>query len=208
MKRIYLARHGETVGNVQKFSQLPTTELTDKGHDGAKALAQRLSSLDIDALLVSPYTRAQQTASYVEADKGIVAETIDSLHELVRPTEVVGKVYNEETLQMYQKYFDEFWLEEMTMTGAENYRVVTDRVAQTLQIIRSRSEESIAVVAHGDFIRFMVTYVLVQKNDPVMLRQVYDSLVRINNVGITVLEDDGESMKVKMYNDHSHFADN
>lgn len=72
MRRIFLVRHGESEGNVDKnvYKTVGDHEvkLTERGHRQAKEAAAFLANtLDYDStrLWVSPYTRARETASHI-----------------------------------------------------------------------------------------------------------------------------------------------
>lgn len=56
--------------------------LTEKGHAEARALAESLHNVPIDAIYVSPMGRARHTMEYTARIKGIAPTTLDWLHEL------------------------------------------------------------------------------------------------------------------------------
>jgi len=209
MKTVYLVRHGETDGNLKQYSQLPSTELSPKGHEGATALADRIANLEVDLLVASPYTRAQQTAEYVSKKVNLPVTTVESFHENMRPEAVRGKTYNEGTQDIYKQYNEDVWLKEKTLIGMENFHDVLERMKQSLTFLESQPQNDIVVVSHGDFLRFFISHILLGQSDNLIEnRKVYDSFVRLSNVAITVIEHNQEKWTVKMYNDHSHFADN
>lgn len=72
MTTLYLARHGETVDNVNKIMQGQTQgTLTDKGKEQAAELRDRLLATHIDAILSSDLKRSMDTASIVAGTRGI-----------------------------------------------------------------------------------------------------------------------------------------
>lgn len=63
---IFLVRHGETKGNIEKKLQGSlNTPLTDKGIAQAKRLKERLANFEIDLAFTSPLTRAKKTCEYI-----------------------------------------------------------------------------------------------------------------------------------------------
>lgn len=60
--RVYLARHGESVGNATG-ERLYNPELTDRGWRQSQALSRRLSAVGCDRVIASPLIRALQTAA-------------------------------------------------------------------------------------------------------------------------------------------------
>ena len=206
MKKIYLVRHGETVGNVEKFSQLPDTELTHKGREGAQALAARFKDVPVDLLLASPFTRAQQTAERIGEVAKLSVETIDAVHELLRPESVVGKIWNDEVGKIYMQYLKEMWTESSDMEGAENYKDILSRCDAAKKFLDESEAKNIVVVSHGDFLRFFITVLLVGRNaSPEVLESTFWSLGRISNVGVSLVSVDGDKWKLDIYNDKSHF---
>lgn len=206
MKKVYFVRHGETVGNVAGYSQLPETELSDGGHAGAAALAERLAHITIDELIASPYVRAQQTAGYISEKLALQIETYDEIHEILRPSAIRGKIVDDEIALIYDQYDKEYWNKNSSMEGMENVFSVQQRVKKTLSFIESKSAENILIVSHGEFIRNLITYVLVgEVGSWDSYQAVYDGFVRMSNVAINeiVLKEGG--WNVVSYNDHSHF---
>ena len=208
MKRVYLVRHGQTVGNLEQFSQTSDTPLTEAGHEGARAVADRFSSLDVGQLLVSPFTRAQQTAGYISEKIDIPITTLDSLHENLRPEAMRGKTYNEDTKDIFEGYYDNFWSDVSQYEGAESFSDILERIKSSLKSFEEQEADSIAVVSHGDFLRMLVSHVLADQSDDIGMHQkISDSMVRLSNVAITVIEKNEDKWQLKIYNDHAHFAE-
>lgn len=62
---IILVRHGETALNVSRVLQPPDTPLSQRGQSQARAVALRLSSEPVAALVSSDLLRARQTADVI-----------------------------------------------------------------------------------------------------------------------------------------------
>lgn len=63
---IYVLRHGQTDYNVRNVYQGQIdVPLNDVGIEQAKEIAKKFNGIKVDAILVSPLTRAKQTAQYV-----------------------------------------------------------------------------------------------------------------------------------------------
>ena len=92
---LYLVRHGETLGNQQKFHQSPDTPLTDIGLFQAERLAYRFKKIKIDALFSSPYHRTQQTAQKIAAQIKLSIITNSLFREFLRPKEIWGNIFNQ-----------------------------------------------------------------------------------------------------------------
>jgi broad specificity phosphatase PhoE len=77
---IYLIRHGETALNASRILQPADTPLSDEGFFQAQALARRLKSLKVDAILTSDLRRALQTSQSIVAERPPAREVALRLH--------------------------------------------------------------------------------------------------------------------------------
>lgn len=65
---LYMARHGQTVWNVNnRVCGITDVELTEKGKEQAKALAYEVGCKDINLIITSPLKRAVETSQIVSA---------------------------------------------------------------------------------------------------------------------------------------------
>lgn len=79
---IYLVRHGETVDNARQIMQGQTHgELNQRGREQAEAVAQRLASEQIDAVVASDLHRAVQTAEIIAVQHSLPVLTTPLLRE-------------------------------------------------------------------------------------------------------------------------------
>jgi probable phosphoglycerate mutase len=81
--RLIFTRHGESEANILKIisnRNLPHP-LTEKGHQQASLLADRLTPLKIVAIYTSPILRAQQTANILAQKLGLPVQLADALRE-------------------------------------------------------------------------------------------------------------------------------
>jgi ribonuclease H / adenosylcobalamin/alpha-ribazole phosphatase len=77
-----LVRHGETPLSVERrFSGTGDPELSDLGRAQARATAERLAALDVDAVVTSPRARARATADAIATALGIEATVDDAVAE-------------------------------------------------------------------------------------------------------------------------------
>ena len=78
---LLLIRHGETALNVSRVLQPAATPLSERGLAQAQALAQRLKSASIGAILSSDLPRALQTAQAIAAACSVPIATSPLLQE-------------------------------------------------------------------------------------------------------------------------------
>lgn len=80
--KLYVARHGQTVWNAQnKVCGITDVELTEKGIDQAKKLADLVQNYNIDIIISSPLKRAVETSKIVADKNNIVMQIEESLIE-------------------------------------------------------------------------------------------------------------------------------
>ena len=81
MKRIFLIRHGSTLGNEQLTHQTAETPLSENGLAQARLLGERFKNLSADIILASSMRRAQQTAHAIAETTGLSIVSSDLLVE-------------------------------------------------------------------------------------------------------------------------------
>jgi 2,3-bisphosphoglycerate-dependent phosphoglycerate mutase len=78
---LLLIRHGETALNVARVLQPADTPLSERGLAQARALAARLASMNVRAVVSSDLPRTVQTAQTISAATGAPVETTPLLQE-------------------------------------------------------------------------------------------------------------------------------
>jgi broad specificity phosphatase PhoE len=78
---LLLIRHGETALNVARVLQPADTPLSARGIAQAEALASRLATMNVRAIVSSDLPRALRTAQAIAAATGAAIETTTLLHE-------------------------------------------------------------------------------------------------------------------------------
>ena len=82
LPRVTLLRHGEPDWAPSAGATVSDPGLTGFGHVQAQAAAKALAAERIDAIYVSPLSRAQQTAEPLAAASGVTPITVDDLAEI------------------------------------------------------------------------------------------------------------------------------
>jgi probable phosphoglycerate mutase len=174
--RITLIRHGEPDWTPANGTSVTDPSLTPFGVAQAKATARRLADEDIEAIYVSPYRRAQETAAPLAEVTGLSPVTVDRLAE-------VGVAVDGLTQEEVDRYFvdgsrrplDEHW---NGWPGAETFHEFHDRVTAAVTEVLGRhgcrpiqqndftiwelaeKKPQIAVVAHGGTNAVALTHLL------------------------------------------------
>ena len=184
MKILHFIRHAEGTHNVKKQYKNPANldaSLTLKGIQQCRdfASADTLTSNDVDCIIVSPMTRALQTAQYclenvirnpISNDLPIVAheewrETVNYVCDQRRDTTILKSEFPFVDFQHLQYEKDPIWdkyeLELGSATEHKSHRESNDdaaleaRVRAAWDVLANRQEKSIAIVGHSAFFLHM-----------------------------------------------------
>lgn len=81
--RVFLARHGQTDGNLNRRAQGWTdTPLNETGRTHAALLAERLAGVHLDAIYSSTLSRSRETAQAVAAGRTVAVTSVPGLREI------------------------------------------------------------------------------------------------------------------------------
>jgi len=137
MTKLLLARHGETVDNVNQIMQGQTQgELTENGRLQAERLAEELRGQQIDAIVASDLKRAIDTATIVARPHRLTVETTPLLRE---------RDWGDFTGRFIPDLKNETWPD-----NVESLETLRDRARRFLQYVALRwPEQTVVAVGHG-----------------------------------------------------------
>jgi 2,3-bisphosphoglycerate-dependent phosphoglycerate mutase len=151
---LYIIRHGEAVCNVEGIvgGRNGCQGLTDRGHEQARRLQERLARAEIkaDALYASPLPRARQTAEAASAGLHLPIQWDEEFEE-IRPGVADGLTY----AQAREKYAvpNRNPVHEPLSPGGESWAQFFARVGTAFtRVLRQHEGESVVIVAHGGII--------------------------------------------------------
>jgi broad specificity phosphatase PhoE len=157
---IYLARHGQTTGDVEKrYGGDYDDHLTVLGRSQSSQLAELLSSEGIEQLFASPRIRAQETAEIIAEKLGLIATTLDGFRERNAYGVLTGLTKKEAKA----KYPDQVELlnnAHNTVSGGEEYIPFRQKITSALDDVSRVTADKIAVVTHGGPIRLIFRDIL------------------------------------------------
>jgi broad specificity phosphatase PhoE len=150
---ILLARHGESDWNAaRRWQGHADRPLTEKGREQARALAERLAHVELDAVFSSDLRRAADTAAEVARAQGIEAVELQGLREVD-----VGSwsgLTREEAEQRFPAGFARWQKGFPGWDDGESYEEMTSRVLDAvLGVARAHEGGRALVVSHGGPIR-------------------------------------------------------
>ncbi|MHB8520941.1 MAG: histidine phosphatase family protein [Limisphaerales bacterium] len=162
MTRLLLVRHAEVEVRYHRiFGGRIDMELSPRGHEQARSLADYLCRWRLDAIYASPMKRVQQTLAPL-ADRHLPSPVILPDLREVDFGAWTGHSWEEVKHKFSVRAFD--WLEKIE-TGeipeAEPVQQFRDRVEISLKrVLRERAGRTVAVVSHGGVIRMMLALLL------------------------------------------------
>lgn len=137
---LLLARHGETVDNVNRIMQGQTPgRLTPHGEEQARALARELAGRRIDVFVSSDLKRAVDTCAIVAAGHGVPREAI------VQTPLLRERDWGSFTGRYIPDLKDAVWTDDIETVDA-----MRRRAASFIELIRSRyAGKTVLAVGHG-----------------------------------------------------------
>jgi len=152
VRALFLARHGEAVSNVRgTVSGIPPGEgLTATGRDEARALAAALSGVSVDLGVATEFLRTQETLALALDGRDVPRIVFPLLNE------IRFGAFDGGPLPDYRRWA---WSEEPDVLppgDGESRAGVAARVADGLDALVGREEESIFVVSHALPVRYVL----------------------------------------------------
>ena len=185
---MYFTRHGESVNNVADRALEPTPangdSLSERGWAQARGLGERLRGEGIEAILASPYGRAQETAQAIGDVLGLPYETDEDLYEVRQSDAYRAASPN------YLGTGHISWMvgapPDHAEPGAESFNAIVERVGRVQGRLEGRSERLLCV-SHWGFLHFFAGVSLFREAfSPAHLPALY-RMSHINT-GITLFE--------------------
>jgi broad specificity phosphatase PhoE len=199
--RFIVIRHAETPASLERrFVGSTDVDLTDHGFECAKALAQRLRQVRIDALHVSPLRRCQQTAEAITAVTGRKATIVPELRECA-----FGVLEGFTLQEAADKFGDDLaaWFggEDTCPPDGETWSAVGERIKEWFESAAERYDgRTVCAVTHGGPILTLARQVT---------KSPYSSMVvfEIDPCSITVVQQRGDLWRLRLWNDTTHLRD-
>jgi len=206
-KHVYFVRHGQSESNVDGIIRGREAKLTEKGREQAQAVAERFSTIDIDALITSPFVRAAHTAGIIGDRIGLTPEPIDLFGEWLDSSHLHG-LSREHALA---KEMDEFIT---SMAHDHHFRrgdeeTFAERVARAglaLKFLEAHEADRLCVVSHG---AFLVILLGVMTFGAEFRKKEFGNMFwrfQLSNTGITYAVRKDPQWELITWNDQSHLG--
>lgn len=207
--RLYCIRHGQSVGNVQKLYFQPSDEaLSELGVHQANIVAKRLQKVQIDEIITSDYTRAQQTGEIINKKLKKKISHTPLLRERTGNSLLKDLPWDNPAVQEYFQKLKTAKDMNFKEHDEETVQELFDRAAQFLDFVSKRDASHIAVVTHGIFLNTLAQLVTIGKeNINASLSQHFFAHTWVSNTGITVFEEwTPGDWYMLTWNDHAHLS--
>ena len=200
MARIILLRHAHSIANESGIlaGQLPGISLSKKGSQQAIDLVDRIGKVSFDSIRMSPMQRCQETlAPWLESahSNGLKRFILDEKLIEMNYGSWSGKKLNSLAKQPLWKIIQKTPSKVEFPQGERMTAMQKRAVASVEEAVLERSKGTHLFVSHGDVIKAMVASLLKMKLDN------FQSLV-IDPASITMLEYDGDSARLILFNDN------
>jgi len=200
--RVFLVRHGHTLLSAEdRFAGETNVELSEKGREEARLLAQRLKGEKIAAIYASPLHRTIDTARIIAVPHDLQVQTCDGFREISH-----GHWEGMKRHEVEEKFAEEMaeWEKDpytFAPAGGESGLAVTARALPALiDLVRKHPGESILIVSHKATIRLLLSSLL--GFDPRRYRDNLDQKPAALNI---VDFRDPTRARLTLFNDTSHY---
>jgi probable phosphoglycerate mutase len=196
---IYLARHGETIWNLEKrYQGSGDSPLTDLGKQQAHLLAGYLKNIHFDQIVSSPAGRAKQTAEILKGDRKQNIIINSGFAEInVGPWE--GKYYYDTEIEQTELY-QAFWNSPQLYKPdyGESFSEVGQRTFSALQELTKENQgKTILIVSHAIAIKS-----LLNKIEGRSLEDFWR--IKMFQTSLSIIESINGSIKVIQYGSTEH----
>ena len=158
--KLFVARHGQTAWNAQnKVCGITDVELTEKGIEQAKELADIVKKHNIDTIISSPLKRAIKTSRIVADKNNITLQIEESLIE-----------QNYGIYEGVDRKNDNFLANKRNFAyrypNGESMMQVAYRIYGLIDKIKAQYQgKNVLIISHGGVCRIIRTYFIDMSND-------------------------------------------
>ncbi len=206
MKLIYFIRHGESEANVG--IQGSVNPLTEKGTEQVGIIAGRLKNVRIGKLIRTSKARSIQTAEAISKIKNIPADENDLFIERVGEFEMMYEFKHLSVSELTEKMREKLQNSHWNYEKQELFESLKERVKKATEYLETISEDRVAIVTHGAFLKVLVAYFIFKDSLTEEQAVLFMKGTATTNTGITVCKFNKEKREWRLitWNDESHLT--
>ncbi len=203
--RLYIVRHGLTVGNKGQIIQDAHDPLSEEGQAQARFVAEKLKQFPLDSIVTSSFSRAKETAEIINSVLGKELIITDLAREVPYPTVVHGKPHAHPDAVaikelVKQNLHDPDWKH----SDEESFNDLCQRVDDFMALVTATGHENVLVITHGNFLKQIVAHLLLgELLNPALLHRIRQNFLS-KNTGITIIEQRDDHWALVTWNDYAH----
>ena len=188
MTTIYLIRHGEVAGNsgaVRTFAGARDLELTPRGIEQARAVAERMKEVHLDAVYASNLQRAWRTADGIAATHNLQTVRLGGWNEVnYGAWEGLSEAQiNADYAELWKQRVADPWT--IAPPDGESYRMLWARLEpQWNELLSKHAGQTVAVVGHNGSLRVLLCQLL--GAPPANARRLQIGNCSLTKVGVSV----------------------
>lgn len=207
-KHVYFVRHGQSEENFDKVFRGRDVALTETGITQAKAVAERIERLGIDALLSSTFPRALQTAQIIGERVSLSPQTSDLFSEWAGPSQVIGLHREHSDVRKAFDAIREAVDPNYRHADEETFLEMFDRAGRAFAFLEEHPAARIGVVTHGGFLKVLIGSMVFGHDFNKTIFHHMIGTMPTTNTGVTYVRYIGESpgWQLVTWNDQSHLG--
>jgi broad specificity phosphatase PhoE len=201
MAKLILARHGETMWNVEKvFRGRADVNLDEVGIKQAELLGKYLSNWELEAIYSSPVKRALDTANIVARYQKVAVRIAEGLIDF--DFGEWQSLPEQEVNRRYPAILNEWHNnpDKVKMPGGESLEDVRMRAVEVVSDVLSRHQGNVLLVSHRVVIKVLICYLLGLDNS-------HFGNISQDVGGITIFNYADGGFILTRHNDTSHLRD-
>jgi broad specificity phosphatase PhoE len=201
MAKLILARHGETVWNIEKiYRGRVDVNLDEMGIKQAELLGNYLSHWGLEAIYSSPLRRALETANIIARYQKIGVHVVEDLIDFDYGE--WQSLPEQEAKRLYPTLHNEWHNNphKVKMPGGESLEDVRSRVIKVVNDVLARYQGSVVLVSHRVVNKVLICYLLGLDNS-------YFWNIKQDVGGITIFNYVDRRFVLTRHNDTSHLKE-
>ncbi len=186
--KVYLVRHGQSLGNENGVFQPSDTSLSTFGKKQAKTLAGRLKGISFDVIYSSPLARARQTSEIISKEVGRPIEVWEDIQETRNPKEVVALSRSSPRARKIKKLIRQNYHKgDWRYSDEETFNELNERGKKVIaHLLKHHKGQNVLIVSHAGMIKMILARMIFEDSLTPEIYWNFKYHLWSKNTGITV----------------------